>query len=57
MAKARKGQPRNTTHEKDDIIGYYADEVRPHFQLKIINLTILCRTRPHLSNEQKTRIK
>ncbi|THX43010.1 SET domain-containing protein [Aureobasidium pullulans] len=26
MAKARKGQPRNTAHEKDDIIGYYADE-------------------------------
>ncbi|THY21992.1 SET domain-containing protein [Aureobasidium pullulans] len=27
MAKARKGQPRNTAHEKDDIIGYYADEI------------------------------
>ena len=50
-------QPRNTAHEKDDIIGYYADEVRPHFQLKIAELTILCRIRPHLSNEQKTRIK
>ncbi|THY29126.1 SET domain-containing protein [Aureobasidium pullulans] len=26
MAKAQKGQPRNTAHEKDSIIEYYADE-------------------------------
>lgn len=57
MAKARKGQPRNTAHEKDDVIEYYADEVRAHVQLKIAELTILCRIRPHLSNKQKTRIK